>query len=589
MENTSSFSVYMRLLGYVKPYRHFFVISFIGFGIFAGTQAAFAQLMELLFSALEQAEVPDSFITRLFAANENFSWQIYVPSVAITIFVVRGLGTFLGTFYIEKVAQNLIHDLRSELFNKITVLKAQYLDSENSGHTISKITYNTQQVTAAATNAVKVLLREGLTVIGLLIWLFLNNWQLTLIFLTVGPILGSIIAYVSKIFRRYSKRIQESAGDITHVTTEAVQGFKVVRSFGGVKRERIRFQKSSQYNTSQALKLAFSKAISTPITQFIVAVAIGGIIFIMLEPSYIARYSGAELIAYVTAVALLPKSIKSLSEVNADLQKGLAAGESIFEILDEEEELHEPDYNRTRMKGLIEARDLSFSYDGSDQVLSKITFNVNPGDTIALVGRSGSGKSTLTNLLLRFYDGWDGRLEIDGRDVSDIPIDEVRANIAIVNQHVVLFNDTIANNIAYGELEGVDREAIIDAAKRANAWDFIQEQPEGLDTNIGEAGLLLSGGQRQRIAIARALLKDAPILILDEATSALDNESEKLIQDALKNASKNRTTIIIAHRLSTIMDADEILVMNKGRIIERGTHTHLLKANGYYSKLHRQH
>ncbi|RMA80035.1 lipid A export permease/ATP-binding protein MsbA [Umboniibacter marinipuniceus] len=581
----SGFTTYRRLLRYALPYRWAFVVSFIGFAIFAATQAAFAGLMELLLNALDNLPIP-AYLQKWWVFSDTLPpWQILLPLLAVSIFMIRGIGSFLGTFFIEKVAQGLIHDLRVDLFNKITVLKSSDLDAENSGHTVSKITFNTQQVTAAATNAVKVLIREGLTVIGLLSYLIWQDWQLTLTFLVVGPILAVIVSVVSKMFRRYSTRIQESAGDITHVTTEAVQGFRIVRAFGGIPRERKRFNEASANNAAQNLKLAFSRAISTPVMQVIVAMAIGGVIFLILSPETAGNSSAASLMAYMTAVSLLPKPIRQLSEVNADLQKGIAAGDSIFSVLDQEEETHTDQPEALNLSGSIQVKDLSFSYNNTETVLSDINFTVQPGKVLALVGRSGSGKSTITNLLLRFYEGWQGKIEIDGKSITDFSLDALRSQIALVNQNVVLFNDTIANNIAYGELENHSRDAIIAAAKKANAWDFIQEQSEGLDTNIGEGGLMLSGGQRQRIAIARALLKDAPILILDEATSALDNESEKLIQDALSHAMENRTTIVVAHRLSTIIDADEILVMDAGKVIEQGTHQSLLDQDGYYSQL----
>ena len=581
----SGFTTYRRLLRYALPYRWAFVVSFIGFAIFAATQAAFAGLMELLLNALDNLPIP-AYLQKWWVFSDMLPpWQILLPLLAVSIFMIRGIGSFLGTFFIEKVAQGLIHDLRVDLFNKITVLKSSDLDAENSGHTVSKITFNTQQVTAAATNAVKVLIREGLTVIGLLSYLIWQDWQLTLTFLVVGPVLAVIVSVVSKMFRRYSTRIQESAGDITHVTTEAVQGFRIVRAFGGIPRERKRFNEASANNAAQNLKLAFSRAISTPVMQVIVAMAIGGVIFLILSPETAGNSSAASLMAYMTAVSLLPKPIRQLSEVNADLQKGIAAGDSIFSVLDQEEETHTDQPEALNLSGSIQVKDLSFSYNNTETVLSDINFTVQPGKVLALVGRSGSGKSTITNLLLRFYEGWQGKIEIDGKSITDFSLDALRSQIALVNQNVVLFNDTIANNIAYGELENHSRDAIIAAAKKANAWDFIQEQSEGLDTNIGEAGLMLSGGQRQRIAIARALLKDAPILILDEATSALDNESEKLIQDALSHAMENRTTIVVAHRLSTIIDADEILVMDAGKVIEQGTHQSLLEQDGYYSQL----
>ncbi len=582
--NTSSWATYKRLLGYALPYKAFFILSMIGFAIFAATQAAFAVLMELLLNALDNTPTSNAVVDWFYPDGE-VTWRIALPMFAIFIFVIRGIGSFLGSFFIERVSQGLIHDLRVDLFNKITVLKAGVLDAENSGHTVSKITFNTQQVTNAATNAVKVLIREGFTVIGLLGYLVLKNWQLTLVFLVIGPLLALIINAVSKLFRRYSQRIQQSAGDITHVTTESVQGFKVVRAFGGINRERERFRLASNYNAIQNLKLAFSKALSTPIMQVIVAAAIGLILFLVLSPEAVGDQTSGSIMAYVTAVSLLPKPIRQLSEINADLQRGIAAGESIFEVLDDREEDLKTRDEIKRFDGRIDAVDLKFSYK-DELALNNVSFSVEPKTTVALVGRSGSGKSTITNLLLRFYESWDGSLTIDGKDVREYPLANLREQIALVNQDIVLFNDTIANNIAYGELESRSREEIIAAAKLANAWDFIQALPKGLDTEIGEAGSRLSGGQRQRLAIARALLKDAPILILDEATSALDNESEKAIQDALKHAMENRTTLIVAHRLSTIIDADLIIVMDDGKIIERGSHQELLDAQGYYYQLY---
>jgi len=584
MTKTSAWATYRRLLGYAAPYKFYFIVSMIGFAVFAASQAAFAFLMELLLNALDNTPSDNIVINWLFP-NGDITWRVVLPLFAISIFIIRGIGSFLGTFFIERVSQGLIHDLRVDLFNKITVLKAGVLDSENSGHTVSKITFNTQQVTNAATNAVKVLIREGLTVIILLGYLIVKNWQLTLVFLVIGPLLALIINSISKLFRRYSMRIQESAGDITHVTTESVQGFKVVRAFGGIDRERERFRTASKYNAVQNLKLAFSRAISTPVMQVIVAGAIGLILFLVLSPEAVGDQTSGSIMAYVTAVSLLPKPIRQLSEINADLQRGIAAGTSIFEVLDDREECLDRNESFPRLEGKIEAKNLSFSYQ-DEFAINDISFEVPPKTTVALVGRSGSGKSTITNLLLRFYESWNGELIVDGKDARNYPLGNLREQIALVNQDVVLFNDTIAANIAYGELESHSRDEIIQAAKLANAWDFIEALPEGLDTQIGEAGSRLSGGQRQRLAIARALLKDAPILILDEATSALDNESEKAIQDALKHAMENRTTIIVAHRLSTIVDADQIIVMDDGKIVERGTHQELLDLQGYYYQLY---
>lgn len=581
--------IYRRLISYALRYRRFIFLSLLGYALYATTQASFAELMKLLTNTLNKTPTPPDYWLRYFVPSGEINAQIILPVAAMLIFIIRGLGTFMGTYFIENLSQSVVHDLRTDLFNKISHLPAKDLDAESSGYMVSRITYNTQQVTAAVSRAIKVIFSEGLTVITLMVYLITLNWKLTLIFLVIAPVLALIVNSVSKVFRRYSHQIQNTAGDLTHVTTEAIQGYRIVRTYGGTEREIERFSASSANNVKQNLKLIFTKSVATPVLQFVVAVALGIIIYLILDPAISGNATAGDLLAYMTAAALLPKPIRQLSEINSELQKGIAAGQSIFEVLDRTEEQHSQAGETANYHTAIEAKGLSFSYNGTDPVLQDINLTIEEGKTVALVGSSGSGKSTVTNLILRLYEQWQGELTIDGKDIRSLSLSELRKNIALVNQNVVLFNDSIRNNIAYGELEGASEEAIITAAKRANAWDFISSQPQGLDTSVGENGQFLSGGQRQRLAIARALLKDAPILILDEATSALDNDSEQQIKTALSRASEGRTTLIIAHRLSTIEHADRIIVMDAGKIVESGTHDELLALNGFYKHLSTSH
>lgn len=577
----SSLQIYFRLLAYLRPFIGLFVISLIGHTIFASSQPMMAVVLKYFVDGLS---TPES-ATHLLPVIGQVELTYGVPILLVIIISWQGLGSFLGNYYLARVSLGLIHDLRRALFDTLLHLPNSYFDHHNSGHLISRITYNVTMVTGAATDAIKVVIREGMTVIFLLAYLLWMNWKLTLVMVAILPVIGLMVKKASRRFRKQSKQIQVAMGDLTHVASETIQGYRVVRSFGGEDYESTRFRQASEANMAKQLRMVKTSATFTPALQFVTFTTMATILFLVLLLRGDA--SVGDLVSYITAAGMLPKPIRQLSEVSSTIQKGLAGAESIFAQLDEAPELNDGKVEREDIRGHVEVRNLNFRYPGSEQrVLNDVCFSVEPGQMVALVGRSGSGKSTLANLIPRFYQHEDGAILLDGVDIEDYTLRNLRRHIALVTQQVTLFNDSVAANIAYGDLAGLPRERIEQAARAAYAHEFIERLPQGYDTLIGENGVTLSGGQRQRLAIARAILKNAPLLILDEATSALDTESERHIQAALESATANRTTIVIAHRLSTIEKADLILVMDQGRIVERGTHAQLLAMNGHYARLH---
>jgi len=558
----SNWALYQRLLVYLKPLKFFFILSIIGNAIYAAASALMAKALEFVIDTVENP------------TDEN---RILLPAVIVLLFALRGAGGFLGGYYIAYVGRNIVHQIRTQVFDRYLRLPSHYFDSNSSGHLISRITYNVEQVSSASTEAITVMVREGLTVVGLLAVMVTSNWKLTLIFLGLGPIIGFLVGWVSKRFRKLSKRIMDSVGNVTHVTSEVVTGYRVVRIFGGENYETERFGDASRYNLKQSLKMELTKAISTPIIQIMVALAIAILVWLALAPEVRGNMSAGSFVVIIAAASTMAKPIRQLTQVNEKIQRGVAAARDLFQVIDAAPEKDEGKLIAERVTGGLLFKDVSFKYQGSNKlILNRINLAIQPGETVALVGRSGSGKSTLANLIPRFYEIESGSITLDGTDVSEYTLRSLRDQIALVTQQVTLFNDTLANNIAYGNLEGAPLDKLQEVARKANALSFIEEKEHGFDTIVGDNGISLSGGQRQRIAI----------LILDEATSALDTESEKVIQGELDVLMEGRTTIVIAHRLSTVENADKIIVMDEGQIIEQGTHVDLLSAGGEYAKLY---
>jgi len=584
---------YGRLLRYVLPLWPLFLLSTLGFVLFNGAQVLAADMMQFILDAIggeaDLARGIMSSAAQWLAGGELSLEQarLWIPIGIVLLGVLRGIGFFIGHYLLNFISRHLVHELRCNVFDQLLVAPSVEYDRYSTGFLISRLTFNVEQVTGAATDAIKVVMREGIFVIGLLSYLFWANWRLSLTFLAALPLVALIVLWVGRRFRKLSHRVQSSMGDVTHVASEAISGYREVRLFGGVEQERRRFVEASDNNRQRMMKIAFYNALSPPVIQFPVVLVLA--LLIWQAVGVLTSMTPGEFVAYLSVAMLMPKPIRQLSEVNSTIQKGLAGAEDVFGFIDSDKERDEGEYSAEQLRGEVELRDVSFRY-GPDLplVLNDINLHVRPGQTVALVGLSGSGKSTLVSLLARFYNHSSGQILIDGVDVNDYRLANLRHHIALVTQHVTLFDDTVFNNIAYGELRGADPEAVREAARAAHALEFIEQLPRGFDTRVGEDGVMLSGGQRQRLAIARALLKNAPLLILDEATSALDNRAEAHIQAALEGLMEGRTTIVIAHRLSTIEGADLIVVMEDGRILEQGSHAELLACNGRYAELHRR-
>ncbi len=595
--NQSDWQLYRRLLGYIVPYWWFFALSLVGYVVYSAGNVLLADMMQFLLDALNKSEAADSGLVSRVAYGLFYEegmdrlefTRIAFPLCLVVLAFTRSMGFFVGTYFMNHVARNLIHQLRCELFDKMLVAPSAYYDSHSQGVLISKITFNVEQVSGAVTKALKIIVREGLTVIALISYMLYLNWRLCLVFLAVAPLIALVVSVVGKHFRRYSRRIQASMGDVTQVSNESIGAYREVRIFGGQKQQSERFHSASDYNRAQSLKMALLDALSTPVIQTLLAVSLAVLVWFALNPKLLADFSAGSLVAFLTAAGQLGKPIRSLSGVQSIIQRGLAAAEDIFAQLDEEEEKDSGQVELERARGELSFRHIYFAYPGTDeQVLQDVCLDIPAGETVALVGRSGSGKSTLVQLLARFYQPSAGDILLDGTPIDQYTLASLRNQVAMVSQNVTLFHDSVYSNIAYGTLAESGREAVEQALDAAYARDFIDRLPAGMDTVLGDDGGGLSGGQRQRIAIARAFLKDAPVIVLDEATSALDNESEHRIQRSLERISQGRTTIIIAHRLSTVEHADRIVVMDAGRIVASGTHAELLASDGIYGQLYHQ-
>ena len=570
---TDTVRLYVRLLRYTLPYWRVFAGSVVAMTIVAATEPAIPALAKPL--------LDKSFVTK---DSEFIHWM---PLLIVGIMLVRGVASFVSDYSLQWTAQKVIADLRRGMFETLVRLPASFFDHNMSGKLISKFVYDTMQVTSAATGAITVIVKDSLVIVGLLGWLLWENWRLTLVSLTVGPVIIVIVRAFSGRLRRMSRAEQTAMGELNHAIEETIIAHKVVKVFDGVDYEIRRFLEGSERVRRFNMKAVSAASANVPLTQLAAATAVAVIVYLAINQAARDQTTVGGFVSFLGAMLMLLAPLKRLTNVSAQLQRGLAGAESVFALIDEQREKAQGQQVLERAVGLIQFHSVRFTYTGaSREALRGINLTIEPGETVALVGSSGSGKTTCANLLPRFYDPSAGHITLDGIDLRDLSIQSLRSNMALVSQDVVLFNDTVAANIAYGRLGTVSREKVIVAARAANAVEFIEAMPEGFDTLIGENGVRLSGGQRQRIAIARAFLKNAPVLILDEATSALDSETERHVQRELDALMRGRTTLVIAHRLSTIEGADRIVVMSEGQVVEIGSHEQLLAAEGAYARLH---
>ncbi|MEE9160928.1 MAG: lipid A export permease/ATP-binding protein MsbA, partial [Gammaproteobacteria bacterium] len=562
--------LYKRLMVYVLPYWRTFMIAIVSMLVLAISDPAIPALIKPMLDG--------AFI------EKDPATMKWVPILFVLLFAIRGFATYANGLALFWVSNKVIMDLRQEMFIRILTLPSSYYDEYSSGSLLSKFTYDVTQIKEAATNAIMTLVRDSLAIVGLLGWMFYIDWKLTLVAMVCGPFITIVFLIVRKRLRKMSTKVQDSMVDINHVLGECINGHKLVKLYDGKEQEINRFQKVTNANRRYSMKFAMAAVASSPMIQLITAIAMAIIIYISIQKASVNEIRVGEFTSFFAAMAMLLNPLKRLTRVNVYLQRGLAACDSIFTLLDHPVEPDIAKQTLEKAKGEIEFCHVNFSYEGNDhKALDNVSIHIKPGETIALVGASGSGKSTMANLVPMFYTGKEGKILLDGKEIQDISLLSLRQNIALVSQEVVLFNDTVRNNIAYGSLNDRSEASIRAAAKSAHALEFIEELQYGFDTIIGEKGLKLSGGQRQRLAIARALLKDAPVLIMDEATSSLDTHSERQIQLAMEEVETGRTCLIIAHRLSTIENADRIIVIDNGAIVETGTHAELIKLNGVYA------
>ena len=566
--------VYGRLWRYVRPHKTIGLIAVVAMATTAAVEAAMVWMVEPLMDETMVAH--------------NLETARWLPFAFIFIFIGRGIAGFATELSLGWIGRSVISALRRDVFNKFLTLPSRFIETQATGPMLSRMTYNVEMVAESVTSVVTIMVRDLLTVFAAMGVMIYQSVRLFIFVMILLPAIAVLIQALGKAFRRYSGRIQDSVGEVTQVTEEVLTGNRVVKIFGGYRYESERLAAVDERNFRQNLKLIRARSFGVAVTQVIFGVGVAGVIYAAGVESINGSLSPGSFMSFFGAMMLMMQPMRRITNVNVTLQRGIVAGDSLFGIIDEEDEVDSGTHSSDKVRGRVEFRNVSFSYnDGGSPVLNDVSFTVDTGKTIAIVGQSGSGKSTLVSLLPRFYDVDKGQILLDGTPISEYELANLRSNISLVSQDIILFNDTIANNLAYGQLRQCSRGELLQAAEAAHVMDFVKDLPEGFETVVGDRGILLSGGQRQRIAIGRALLKNSPVLILDEATSSLDTRSERRIQAALKALMQDRTTLVIAHRLSTVESADQIIVLDEGRVTESGTHKTLLEADGVYAGLYR--